>query len=89
LAYNAAYDVERDRVRNLIWTMPMTARGLAALLRYVNERNGAREFIYDDEWVEAHEWKIERAVCALANLPEPPMNDLVAELWDETEEETT
>jgi hypothetical protein len=89
LAYNAAYDIERDRVRNLIWIMPMTARGLAALLRYVNERSGAREFIYDDEWVEAHEWKIERAVCALANLPEPPMNDLVAELWDETEEETT
>jgi hypothetical protein len=89
LAYSAAYVVERDRMWNLIWTFPTTIRGLAALLRYVNERNGAQEFIHNDEWLEAYDWTIERAVCALAGLPEPPMNDIVENLWDKADEETT
>jgi hypothetical protein len=32
-----AYDIERDRMRDLIWTTPTTADGLATLLRYCRE----------------------------------------------------
>jgi hypothetical protein len=44
---------------------------------------------YNDEWEEALEWTIERAVCAFAELPEPPMNDTAANIWNEGEEGKT
>lgn len=73
-----AYDRERDRMRDLIWTVPTTLNGLAALLRYCRE---------NIEQEEALEWTIECAVCAFAGLPAPPMNDVVASLRQEAEEE--
>jgi hypothetical protein len=86
LAYAAAYDTERDRMWDLIWTKPATVGGVAALLRHINGPYGAREIINDDEWQEAIEWTVECAVCALAGLPKPPMTEVVAELWNEAEE---
>jgi hypothetical protein len=70
-------DLERDRMWELIWTVPITLDGLLALLRYGPEK------VFHDEWELALEWTIECAVCALGGLPEPPKSDLVAELWNQ------
>ena len=67
---------------HLIWTTPTTIIGLAALLRYCRENETINELVRCDEWEDALEWTIECAVCALAGLPAPPMDDLVADLWN-------
>ena len=81
-----ADDAEYSSVWNLIWTMPTTKAGLSALLAYVRENHGSQE-LAGEEWSDALDWTIEKAVCAFAGLPEPPMNGIVAALWDEVEEE--
>jgi hypothetical protein len=80
-ARDEAQDLERERMWDLIWIVPTTADGLAALLSYSRERGSINELVYDDAWEDALEWTIERAVCALAGLPTPPMGETVASLW--------
>jgi hypothetical protein len=41
-----------------------------------------------DEWHAVFEWTIERAVCSLAGLPQPPKTAMVAEIWNDRAEET-
>lgn len=86
---DAAYGRERDTMWDLIWTVPTTMNGLAALLRYCRENGSINHLVYNDEWEEALEWTMERAVCACAGLPEPLMNDVVASLWNEGEGDET
>jgi hypothetical protein len=87
-ARHKASDLERERVWDLIWTVPTTPEGLAALLRYCRERESVNELVADDAWEDALEWTLERAACALAGMPEPPMSKVVASLskaaaeWD-------
>jgi hypothetical protein len=57
-----------------------------SLLRYCRENESINELVGCDEWEDALEWSIERAVCAFAGLPPPPMNDVVARLWNEHED---
>ena len=75
-----AYDLALDRMWDLIWTVPTTLNGLAALLRYCRVNNGINQLVYNDEWEKAIEWTMERAVCTFAGLPEPPMGDVVASI---------
>jgi hypothetical protein len=84
-ARDKAYDLERDRMWDIIWTMPTTVEGLAALLRYCRERESINELVADDEWEDALEWTMECAACALANLPKPAMSNVVAMLCDAAE----
>ena len=85
-ARDRAGELERDRIWDLIWTAPTTANGLAALLRYCRESHGINELVCNNEWEDALEWTMESAACALAGLPEPPMGQVVASLWNEGEE---
>jgi hypothetical protein len=62
-AREAAYDVERDRMWDMIWTTPTTAGGLAALLAYCREMETINELVHDDLWEDALEWSME---CARA-----------------------
>ena len=72
---------------DLIWTVPTTFTGLAALLRYCRENESINELVHRDEWEDALEWTIECAVCAFAGLPAPPKDNVVASLWNEREED--
>ena len=78
-----AHEIERDRMWDLIWTVPTTGDGLSALLRYCRENESINELVYCDEWEDVLEWTVECAVCDLAGLPKPPMSELVADLWNE------
>ena len=40
----------------------------------------------EEDWAAALDWTIEKAVCAIEGLPEPPMDKAVADLWDAGEE---
>jgi hypothetical protein len=80
-ALDEAYTVERDRMWDLIWAMPTTLGGLAALFQYCREQETINEMVAWDEWEDALEWTMECAVCALAGLPEPPMSEVVADVW--------
>jgi hypothetical protein len=81
MAMDTAYDVERDRAWELIWTMPTTALGLAALHAHIGECGGSiSEMIHHDEWEEVIQWSMHRAVCALAGLPTPAMSNVVVSL---------
>jgi hypothetical protein len=81
-----SYAVERDRMWDLIWTVPTTLDGLSALLRYSRENGAINALVHDDYgWGRVFERTIECAVCALAGLPEPPMSDVVASVWNENE----
>lgn len=82
-----AWEHERERMWELIWTVPTTAAGLAALLQYCRENESINELVHRDEWEDVLEWTIECAVCALAGLPKPPMSDLVAAVLKEEAEE--
>jgi hypothetical protein len=84
-ALGDAYNVASDRLWDLIWTMPTTAGGLAALLGYCRERETIAEMA-GGEWAEVLEHTLECAACALAALPKPPMSELVAELWETGQE---
>jgi hypothetical protein len=81
-ARDKAWDIERDRLWDLISTPPTTIDGLAALLDYSRERGSMGE-IMRPEWQHAFEWTIECAVCAFAGLPRPPKTAIVTEIWDE------
>jgi hypothetical protein len=78
-----AYEGERERLWDLIWTRPTTINGLAALLRYCRENQSINELVHEDTWEDALEWTIEAAACALAGLPEPPKDEVVAEVWED------
>jgi hypothetical protein len=84
-AQEDAYGVERDRMWDLIWTTPTTAGGLAALLAYSRERETMAQMA-GSEWAEVLEYTLECAACAWAGLPKPPMNNVVAELWESGQE---
>ncbi len=87
-AADKAAEIEEAALWDLIWTTPTTAGALAELLRYSFERGGMSELVWrSPEWLDVFEWTIQRAVCALAGLPRPPMNKTVAELWDEYADE--
>jgi hypothetical protein len=86
-ALDEANNVERERMWDLIWTTPTTTDGLVALLSYSRESGGISELVGRDEWADALEWTIESAVCAIAGLPAPPMNKIVAGLREEASEE--
>lgn len=86
-ARDKASALERERMWDLIWTIPTTAKGLAALLAYCREQESINELVGEEEWEDVLEWTIECSVCALAGLPEPPMSDLVASVYDEFDEE--
>jgi hypothetical protein len=47
---DASYGRERDCMWDLIWTVPTTMNGLAALLRYCRENESINELVYRDEW---------------------------------------
>ncbi len=90
--------LERDRMWDLVWTVPTTAHGLAALLGYCRENESINELVHRDEWEDVLEWTIECAVCALASMPAPPMGDVIAEMskeknrdaaWDALEDIST
>jgi hypothetical protein len=51
-----AYDRERDRMRDLVWTKPTTIDGLAALLRYCRENESINELVCCDELEDVLEW---------------------------------
>jgi hypothetical protein len=76
------YDAERTLMWDLIWTVPTTASGLAALLRYCREGESINELVKDDEMEDVLEWTMECVACALAGLPEPLMSDVVAAAWE-------
>jgi hypothetical protein len=80
-------DAERLTIEDLIWTMPTTAAGLAALLGYCRERETINELIGHDEKEDVLEWTMECAACALAGLPKPPMSDVVADAWESRQED--
>jgi hypothetical protein len=86
-AMDKAYDGERGRMWDLIWTKPTTIAGLCALLEYCRTQQSINALVHDDEWEDALEWTIESAVRALAGPPEPPMTDIVVELYGDAEEE--
>jgi hypothetical protein len=87
-------DIEHSALWDLVWTVPTTASGLAALLRYCREHETINELVEgDDKLANILEWTLESAACAQAGLPEPPMSDIVAAAWesrtdDESELET-
>jgi hypothetical protein len=81
-ALDEAHNVERDRMWDLIWTMPTTLGGLATLLQYCREQESINEMVAWDEWEDVLEWTMECAVCALAGLPKPQMSDVVASVWE-------
>jgi hypothetical protein len=83
------YDAERAFMWNLIWTVPTTAHGLAALLRYCREGESINELVRDDEMEDVLEWTLECAACALAGLPKPPMSDVVADAWESRQEDAS
>jgi hypothetical protein len=81
-----ADDLEHERLWDLIWTMPTTLAGIAALKAYVRKSGGRSELVPEEDWSAALDWTIEKAVCAIKGLPEPPMDKAVASLWDTGEE---
>jgi hypothetical protein len=86
-ARDDADDAERERMWDLIWTIPTTPAGLASLLAYCRENHSINELVGRDEWEDVLEWTIECAVCAMAGLPKPPMDKVVASVWGETASE--
>jgi hypothetical protein len=87
IAMAEAFDVEDRKTRDLVWTAPTTAQGLAALLGYCRELSGFMGITHAAEWATALEWTIERAACSLAGLPKPPMSKLIRELWELKQQE--
>jgi hypothetical protein len=77
-ALDEAETVERDRMWDLVWAMPTTLGGLAALFQYCREQESINELVHWDEWEDVLEWTMECAVCTFAGLPKPPMSELVA-----------
>jgi hypothetical protein len=80
-ALDEANTAERDRMWDLIWTMPTSLGGLAALFQYCRDQETINEMVAWDEWEDVLEWTMECAVCALAGLPKPPMSEVVADAW--------
>ena len=85
VARDEANDLERERLWDLIWTGPTTLAGIAALKAYVR-KSGRSELVPEEDWSAALDWTIEKAVCAIKGLPEPPMDKAVASLWNESQE---
>jgi len=78
VAEDAAYEIERDRMWELIWTVPTTLQGLTALFQYY-QTSSILELIREDEWQEVQEWSITAALCDLTGQLRPQMNKMVAE----------
>jgi hypothetical protein len=70
----------------LIWTKPTTLEGSAALLTYCAEHMGD-ELAGNHEWRDALDWTLASAASEPASLPQPPMSDIVAELWEGRQED--
>ncbi len=85
-ARDEAFDIERDRIWDLILTRPTSTRGISALLSYCREQGSVNELVGVGSWEDALEWTIESALCAIDGLPTPPMSKVVAYLSECDEE---
>jgi hypothetical protein len=77
---------ERNALWEMVSTVPTTLAGIAALLAHLRTHEGFSA-ILDDQYDEIFAWTMERAVCALAGLPEPPMSRAVAKMEDVTDDD--
>lgn len=87
LAMSKAFDIEDACTRELVFTTPTTAQGLAALLGYSRRLGGFKGVTRAAEWADALEWTVECAACSLAGQPNPPMPKHVKKLLDFKEQD--
>jgi hypothetical protein len=80
-ALSEAGDLEVAAMWDLVGTVPTTTDGIVALLSYVRSNDGDGAFL-DAEHREVLAWTIERAVRAMAGLPEPAIGRRLARLVD-------
>jgi hypothetical protein len=80
-ALSEAGDLEVAAMWDLVGTVPTTTDGIVALLSYVRSNDVDGAFL-DAEHREVLAWTIERAVRAMAGLPEPAIGRRLARLVD-------
>lgn len=80
-ALSEAGDLEVAAMWDLVGTVPTTTDGMVALLSYARSNDVDGAFL-DDEHREVLAWTIERAVRAMAGLPEPVISNRLARLAD-------
>jgi hypothetical protein len=76
-AASNASELEEAAMCDLVLTVPTTTDGMVALLSYVRSNDVDGAFL-DPEHREVLAWTIERAVRAMAGLPEPAISDRLA-----------